>query len=208
MVSLAIQAQAKCIENKAAFILTPCCVGKIKHLLVKSGGGTVGNVDSSGVSGSADVDGDDHNLDHDHDGLGGRNLESLGAAAVDSKVQGGPGGGGGGVGGGDGGNGGGSSGGGDGDAAASSKRSYHRRRYVDSQVKRALKYPRSEWLRSEMTVDDYVKLVRLSDYNQHYVSGMSHSMPYFLLFSFSFSFSFLSWRCWVRYSSSLYLFTN
>ena len=57
------------------------------------------------------------------------------------------------------------------DAAVVVSRHYHARRYIDGQVKRTIKYPRSEWLRSEMSLEDYLKLVRLSDYNQHAVSG-------------------------------------
>lgn len=37
-------AQAKCIENNATFILTPCCVGKIRHALA----GNIGNNSSDG----------------------------------------------------------------------------------------------------------------------------------------------------------------
>lgn len=40
-------AQAKCIENNATFILTPCCVGKIRHALA-------GNISNNSSDGSDD----------------------------------------------------------------------------------------------------------------------------------------------------------
>ena len=156
-------AQQLCVERGAAFILTPCCVGKIKHLLSSNLASTSAKIAKHAKTAAAE---------RAKAAVAARKIragDSL-SPAVESKVtaleikfsstskE---------------------------ISALADRISAASDRVVtlcerlggteehvkDSQPDSRVRYPRSQWLAERMELPEYIHLVRLADYNHHTIAG-------------------------------------
>ena len=155
------EAQAKCLEQSAAFVLTPCCLGKVKHALVfasadaagtqgqggktgkdgGAGGGAAGAAGAAG-SGSSSKLGDahmEHRTSKDDSGAGDNSAATATTGNAGEMEE---------------------------PSTKPTKRPKNKAVLKEGiGGGSTLIYPRSSWLRCEMSLGSYFQLVRLSDYS-------------------------------------------